>query len=105
MARAAGPAHVDLTLTVDGTGKIPFELDVDGHTIKFTPGKPAPPLRLVWPPVTSSPTRLVLKTGGKGPGLPAAVQGALGIVPPAAGRPMTRAAMYLRSGPCVLRIA
>ena len=60
--------HVDLTLSVDGTGKLPFELDVDGHTIKFTPGKPTPPMRLVWPPVTSAPTKLVLKTGGKGPG-------------------------------------
>ncbi len=72
--------HVDLTLTVDGTGKIPFELDVDGHTIKFVPGKPTPPLRLVWPPVTNTPTRLVLKTGGKGGGtLPAQYPGVWGL--------------------------
>ena len=72
--------HLDLTLVVDGTGKIPFELDVDGHSIKFTPGKPAAPMRLVWPPVTSSPTRLVLKTGGKGGGtLPAEFPGPWGL--------------------------
>jgi type VI secretion system protein ImpL len=65
-------AHVDLTLTVDGTGKIPFEIDVDGHTLKYIPGKAAPPLRLVWPPITTSPTRLVLKNHRKDSNLPTA---------------------------------
>lgn len=57
--------HIDLTLSVDGTGKIPFELDVDGHTMKFTPGKQTAPLRLVWPPITNTGAKLVLKNGGK----------------------------------------
>jgi type VI protein secretion system component VasK len=71
--------HVDLTLTVDGTGKIPFEVDVDGHTIKFKPGKTTPPVRLVWPPVTSAATRLVLETGGKNPGGTAQYPGVWGL--------------------------
>ena len=72
--------HLDLTLTVDGTGKLPFELDVDGHTIKFVPGKPTPPVRLVWPPVTGAPTRLVLRAGAKGGGvLPAQYPGVWGL--------------------------
>ncbi|HLI76577.1 MAG TPA: ImcF-related family protein, partial [Acidobacteriaceae bacterium] len=59
-------AHFEYTVTLDGTGKIPFELDVDGHTIKYVPGKPGIPTRLVWPPLTNSPTRLIAKTGAKG---------------------------------------
>jgi type VI protein secretion system component VasK len=50
--------HFDYTVTVDGTGKIPFELDVDGHVIKFQPGKVTPPAKLVWPPVTDQPAQL-----------------------------------------------
>ena len=71
--------HLDLTLTVDGTGKLPFELDVDGHTIKFTPGKPVAPVRLVWPPVTNAATRLVLKASKKGNDLPAQYAGPWGL--------------------------
>jgi type VI secretion system protein ImpL len=56
--------HFDYTVTLDGTGKVPFELDIDGHVIKFTPGKPGVPTRLVWPPITTTPTKLTLKTGG-----------------------------------------
>jgi type VI secretion system protein ImpL len=63
-ASASAP-HLDLTLTVDGTGKIPFELEVDGHTMKFKPGRQTPPLRLVWPPITNAPAKLVPETGGK----------------------------------------
>jgi type VI secretion system protein ImpL len=55
--------HFDYTLTLDGTGKVPFELDVDGHVIKYIPKKPNVPVRLVWPPITSATTKLVLKTG------------------------------------------
>jgi type VI secretion system protein ImpL len=50
--------HFDYTVSVDGTGKIPFELDIDGHTIKFQPGKVTPPVKLIWPPVTNLPTQL-----------------------------------------------
>jgi type VI secretion system protein ImpL len=57
--------HIDLTLTVDGTGKIPFELDVDGHTLKFKPGKQAPPLHLVWPPITPAGAKLTPESGRK----------------------------------------
>jgi type VI protein secretion system component VasK len=56
----------DYTVTLDGTGKVPFELDVDGHVIKFTPGKASIPTKLVWPPLTTTPTKLTLKTGLKG---------------------------------------
>jgi len=71
--------HVDLTLTVDGTGKIPFEIDVDGHTLKFNPGHPTAPLRLTWPPITASPTRLVLKNGSKNNALPVQWTGVWGL--------------------------
>jgi type VI secretion system protein ImpL len=71
--------HIDLTLTVDGTGKIPFELDVDGHTIKFTPGKPAPSLKLVWPPITNAPAHLIFKSGAKGGSMPAQFAGLWGL--------------------------
>jgi type VI secretion system protein ImpL len=54
--------HFDYTLTLDGTGKISFELDVDGHAIKYTPGKGSVQ-KLVWPPVTAAPTQLDLRTG------------------------------------------
>jgi len=54
--------HFDYTLTLDGTGKISFELDVDGHAIKYTPGKGSVQ-KLVWPPVTAAPTQLDVKTG------------------------------------------
>lgn len=58
-------AHIALTITVDGTGKIPFELEVDGHTIKFSPGHQTPAVQLVWPPLTNSPARLLIKNGSK----------------------------------------
>jgi type VI secretion system protein ImpL len=50
----------DYTLTLDGTGKLPFELDVDGHVIKYIPKKPSVPVKLVWPPVTNAPAKLVV---------------------------------------------
>jgi type VI secretion system protein ImpL len=67
----------DYTVTLDGTGKVPFELDVDGHVIKFTPGKPSMPTKLVWPPITTTATKLTLRTGGlKGKGVDLPVQSA-----------------------------
>jgi type VI protein secretion system component VasK len=57
--------HIALTITVDGTGKIPFELEVDGHTIKYSPGHQTPPVQLVWPPLTNAPARLIIKNGSK----------------------------------------
>jgi type VI protein secretion system component VasK len=71
--------HIDLTLTVDGTGKIPFELDIDGHVVKFTPGKSTPPLKLVWPPITNVPARLIFKSGAKGGNMPAQFAGLWGL--------------------------
>ena len=56
-------AHVDFTITVDGTGKIPFQLEVDGHILKHSPGHPTPPLHMVWPPITNGPTQLTIKSG------------------------------------------
>ena len=53
----------DYTVTLDGTGKVPFELDVDAHMMKFVPGKPSFPTKLVWPPVTGAGTKLILKAG------------------------------------------
>jgi len=58
--------HFNYTLYVDGSGKIAFDLQVDGHTLKFQPGKNPPSLATVWPPVTDAPTHLILKNGSKG---------------------------------------
>jgi type VI secretion system protein ImpL len=71
--------HADLTLSVEGTGRIAFELDVDGHTMKYQPGKTTPPLRIVWPPITNSPTRLVLKNGAKGSNMAVPFAGPWGL--------------------------
>lgn len=57
--------HIDITISLDGTGKVPYELNVDGHNIKYAPGHQTPPLHLVWPPLTDAPARLVVKNGGK----------------------------------------
>jgi type VI protein secretion system component VasK len=54
--------HFDYSLTVDGTGRVPFELDVDGHAINYNPKKGPITTRLVWPPVTNAPTRLTVKS-------------------------------------------
>jgi type VI secretion system protein ImpL len=56
-------AHVEFTVTVDGTGKIPFQLEVDGHILKHSPGHPTPPLHLVWPPITTGPAQLTIMSG------------------------------------------
>jgi type VI secretion system protein ImpL len=58
--------HFNYTLSVDGSGKIAFELQVDQHTLKFQPGKNPPSQALVWPPITDGPTHLILKNGAKG---------------------------------------
>jgi type VI protein secretion system component VasK len=74
---SAGP-HFDYTLTLDGTGAVPVELDVDGHTLSYHPKvdehthfyhpkkgrqEATGPVsaQLVWPPVTTNPTRLLVK--------------------------------------------
>jgi type VI secretion system protein ImpL len=76
-SEGASAPRFDYTVTLDGTGKVPFELDVDGHVIKFTPGKPSIPTKLVWPPVTTTATKLTLRTGGlKGKGVDLPVQSA-----------------------------
>jgi type VI secretion system protein ImpL len=61
-ADGTGNPHFDYTLTVDGTGRVPFELDVDGHAINYNPKKGPVTTRLVWPPVTNAPTRLTVKS-------------------------------------------
>jgi len=56
--------HFEFTVSLDGTGKIPFELDLDGHKMTFNPEKPkktSPPEHFVWPPLTSTPTRISWK--------------------------------------------
>jgi type VI secretion system protein ImpL len=62
-AEGGNNPHFEYTVTLDGTGKVPFELDLDGHVIEYNPRKPSVPAKLVWPPVTSAATKLVLKTG------------------------------------------
>jgi type VI secretion system protein ImpL len=58
-----GNPHFDYTLTLDGTGHVPFELDVDGHTIVYNPKKGPVSARLVWPPTTSAPTHMTIRAG------------------------------------------
>jgi type VI protein secretion system component VasK len=60
-ADGAGNPHFDYTLTLDGTGKVPAELEVDGHVIRYNPKKGAVSVRLVWPPATNAPTRLTVR--------------------------------------------
>lgn len=62
-ADGTGSPHFDYTLTLDGTGHVPFELDVDGHTILYNPKKGPVSTRLVWPPATNAPTKLIVKAG------------------------------------------
>jgi type VI secretion system protein ImpL len=61
-----GSAYFKLTLTLDGTGHIPYELSVDGHTLRYSPGHPPAPLQLEWPPITNAPTRLIVHNGAHG---------------------------------------
>jgi type VI protein secretion system component VasK len=58
-----GNPHFDYTLTLDGTGHVPFELDVDGHNIIYNPKKGPVAVRLVWPPTTNAPTHMTIKAG------------------------------------------
>jgi type VI secretion system protein ImpL len=58
-----GNPHFDYTLTLDGTGHVPFELDVDGHNITYNPKKGPVAVRLVWPPTTNAPTHMTIKAG------------------------------------------
>ena len=55
--------HFDYTITLGGTGHAVVELDVDGHVLVYNPKKGPATARLVWPPVTNSPTRLTIKAG------------------------------------------
>jgi hypothetical protein len=64
--------HFDYEVGLDGTGKVPAELDVDGHVMTYNPHKPGASLKLGWPPQTGAITKLRLKTGltfpeGSGP--------------------------------------
>lgn len=55
--------HFDYIVSLDGTGNLPFELNIDGHRIVFNPKKPSIPVKLTWPPVTGGTTQLVMKSG------------------------------------------
>src|SRR5215467_3227491 len=59
----AGNPHFEYTVTLDGTGHLSFDLDVDGHALSFGHKKPHPSARLVWPPTTNQPTKLAVKAG------------------------------------------
>lgn len=58
-----GNPHFDYTLTLDGTGHVPAELDVDGHNLAYNPKKGPVVARLVWPPTTNGPAHLSIKAG------------------------------------------
>ena len=59
----AGNPHFEYTVTLDGTGHLSFDLDVDGHALSFGHKKGHPSARLVWPPTTNQPTKLAVKAG------------------------------------------
>jgi type VI protein secretion system component VasK len=58
-----GNPHFDYTLTLDGTGHVPAELDVDGHTLVYNPKKGPVSAKLVWPPTTSGASHLTIRAG------------------------------------------
>lgn len=58
-----GNPHFEYTVTLDGTGHLAFELNVDGHALSFGHKKAVTSARLVWPPTTSQPTSLDVKAG------------------------------------------
>jgi type VI secretion system protein ImpL len=60
---ATGNPHFDYTLTLDGTGRVPIELDVDGHILRYNPKKGPVSQKLVWPPTTNAPTTLIVHAG------------------------------------------
>ena len=60
---ATGNPHFDYTLTLDGTGRVPFELDVDGHILRYNPKKGPVSQKLVWPPTTNAATTLAVNAG------------------------------------------
>jgi type VI secretion system protein ImpL len=59
----AGNPHFDYTVTLDGTGHLTFNLDIDGHALSFGHKKAVTSARLVWPPTTNQPTSLDVRAG------------------------------------------
>src|SRR5262249_29536312 len=59
----AGNPHFDYTVTLDGTGHLTFNLNVDGHALSFGHKKAITSARLVWPPTTNQPTSLDVRAG------------------------------------------
>lgn len=60
---ANGAPHFDYNVTLDGTGHVSFDLNVDGHALSFGHKKAQTSARLVWPPTTNQPTSLDVKAG------------------------------------------
>ena len=58
-----GNPHFDYNVTLDGTGHVSFDLNVDGHALSFGHKKAVTSARLVWPPTTNQPTSLDVKAG------------------------------------------
>ena len=55
--------HFDYTVTLDGTGHLSFDLNIDSHDLSYGHKKANPSARLVWPPTTNQPTKLAVKAG------------------------------------------
>jgi hypothetical protein len=53
--------HFEYSLELNGTGKMPFELDEDAHILTYNPKKGGGSVRLPWPPVTGAGTKLMLE--------------------------------------------
>jgi type VI protein secretion system component VasK len=53
--------HFDYIVYLDGTGRVPAQLDVDGHIVAYNPKKGPASTRLVWPPTTGVATKLTVK--------------------------------------------
>jgi len=60
---ASGTPHFDYTVTLSGVGHLSFDLNVDGHALSYGQKKAQTSARLVWPPTTTQPTRLIVKAG------------------------------------------
>ncbi len=59
----SGNPHFEYNVTLDGTGHVSFDLNVDGHALSFGRKKAQTSARLVWPPTTNQPTALNVKAG------------------------------------------
>lgn len=60
---ATGTPHFDYMVTLDGTGHLSFELNVDGHALSYGQKRAVTSARLVWPPTTNQATSLNVKAG------------------------------------------